>query len=135
MIEKPAKELSLLLQTKIILERPIVDMLARHDVDIIKQFNLISNKKNIFLLNIGPVIDDYNFCLNQDEAFKALAESVKSFADRIRFHLPYLPISRGVEHCSADISNDVVMRIIEYYEIRIDEILTRYDVLIEKIIK
>jgi hypothetical protein len=134
MIEKPAKELAQLLQTKIILEVPDMSMRIRHDGQITKQLNLVANNKNTFLLNIGPAIDDYNFCLTQDEAFKALAEQVKLFGDRIKFNLLVIPYTRGVEYCCSDVYEKVTIRTIEYYEIRIDEILTRYDILISKVI-
>jgi hypothetical protein len=134
MIEKPAKELAQLLQTKIILETPDMSMQIRHDGYVTKQLNLIANNKNIFLLNIGPAINDYNFSLTQDEAFKALAEQIKLFGDRIKFNLLVIPYTRGIEYCRSDVYEKVTVRTIEYYEIKIDEILTRYDVLISKVI-
>ena len=134
MIEKPAKELAQLLQTKIILETPDMSMQIRHDGYTTKQLNLISDNKNAFLLNVGPAIDDYNFSLTQDEAFKALAEQVKLFGNIIKFNLLVIPYTRGIEYCRSDVYEKVTVRTIEYYEMRIDEILTRYDILISKVI-
>jgi hypothetical protein len=39
---------------------------------------------------------------------------------------------KAVEYTRLDLFNNVIVRVVEYYEIRIDEMLTRYDILIEK---
>lgn len=137
MLKWPARELSILLQTKVMLEAPNIDNDIKHDGNKFKQFNIVSNSKNQFLLNIGPALDEYNFSLTQDEAFKALSEVIQNCGDRLKFNILRLPIPRnsGLEHCAVDLHENVIIRIIDYYEIRIDEILTRYDVLIEKVIK
>lgn len=138
LIQKPSKELAMLLQTKVMLERANTEIITRIDGNLIAQFNIISNSKNQFLLNYGPAIsgyDDWEFSLTQDQAFSALAEVIKAHGDRIKFNLLMLPPGKQVEHSLIDLNNDVLIRVIEYYEIRLDEILTRYDVIVEKVIK
>lgn len=131
---KPAKELAILLQTKVMLDRANTEYSVKQDGSVFKQLNIIANSKNIFAINFGPAAG-YDFTLTQDEAFKALAEAIKNHGDRLRFHLLALPVNAGLEHLSVDINSNVIMRVIEAYEIRIDEIVTRYDILIEKVIK
>lgn len=134
MLNKPAKELAILLQSRVMLEvansKEIAMINGNND-----QFNIVANQKNQFLLNRGPAmsIDHWDFSLTQDQAFKALADAIQSHGDRIKFHLLRLPVTKSIEHCMLDINGNVLIRAIEYYEIRIDEILTRYDVLVEKV--
>jgi hypothetical protein len=132
MILKPAKELAILLQTKVMIERANSEFITKHDGHLFKQFNIIANNKNMFALNCGPTAG-YEFTLTQDDAFKALAEVIKKHGDRIKFHLLALPVGKTVDHVTLDINDNVIIRAIDFYEIRIDEILTRYDVIIEKV--
>lgn len=135
MIEKPAKELAILLQTKIMLERVNTEPGMKSDGSNIKQFCLLANKQNEFAINYGAVVENLDFSLTQTEAFKNLTNAIQKHGDRIKFHALTMPARAGLEHCVMDLNSDVIMRIIEYYEIRTDEILTRYDILIEKIIR
>lgn len=135
MIEKPSKELSTLLQTRIMIERANSECVTKQDGVIFKQFYLLSDKSNAFTdfkSSYGDIIS-YDFKLTAKEAFHNLAEAIKAYAARIRFHMLELPIAGSVDHVIADISSNVIVRMIEYYEIRSDEILTRYDVLVEKV--
>ena len=130
-IIKPAKELALLLQTKVIIERANTEFVLKLN-GTNKQLYLVSNDKNMFKSGYGPLINDNDFNLTQKEAFDYLCDKIKKL-DRIRFHLLFLPITPSVDHVSVDINSNVIMRIIEYYDIMTDEILTRYDILIEKV--
>jgi len=92
-----------------------------------KQKYLISNSKDLFSSNI----DDLIFDISADAAFDLLAHEIKKYSRIIKFNLMIIP-KNGIEYCRLDFYKKVVIRSVEYYEIRIDEILTRYDVLIEK---
>lgn len=129
-VVKPAKKLSLLLQSRMILETASTTSGLKFNGADVKQFHLIADSHNMFLCGYGPAVDLDNFTLMEDQAFEKLAGELGQLK-KIKFHLPVLPVSRGVEHCSADLYRDVAIRVIEYYEIRIDEVLTRYDVLVQ----
>lgn len=135
LLSKPSKELAIRLQTKVMLERANTEYVVKHDGFLFKQFLIIANNKNQFVLNYGPGIENYEFNLTQDEAFEGLAKAVMSHGDRIRFNALAMPVRGGIDHYLMDLNSDVIVRVIEYYEIKIDEILTRYDVLVEKVIK
>lgn len=131
MIIKPAKELALLLQTKVIIERAYADYIYKINGEN-KQLYLVSDQDNKF--KTGPSISsDDNFSLTKEEAFDYLANEIKKL-DRVRFFLLALPLSGAVDHVTVDINSNVIMRIIEYYDIMTDKILIRYDVLVEKVI-
>ena len=134
-ISKPAKELAVLLQTKVMLERVDTEPGFKQNGDTIRQLNIVSNNKNQFVINYGVGADNYEFGLTQDQAFEALASAIQKHGDRIKFHALLMPARAGLEHCVMDLNSDVIMRAIEYYDVRIDEILIRYDVLVEKVIK
>lgn len=93
------------------------------------QFNIVSDESGKFLSGSGPGIDFDGFILTEDEAFGALAGQVRKLDDPI-FHLPMLPL-RGVDHVMVDIHQGVVIRVVDCYEPRIDQVLTRYDILVE----
>lgn len=101
----------------------------------ILQFHLIKNSNNKYLLNYGPAAEEnnLNFILTEVEAFKNLAAVVNNFENcKIQFHNLVLPIGPAYK-ASKDFNDKVFIRIIEYYNVYIDEILTRYDILIEKV--
>ena len=123
---KPAKLLNDHLYGLCVIDKPDLTSLHRLD-DNRKQKYLISNKDNLFSSNI----DDLIFNVSAEDAFKNLAQTVIIHHHFIKFNLMVVPI-KAVEYTRLDFFNNVIVRVIEYYEIRIDEMLTRYDILIEK---
>lgn len=93
-----------------------------------KQLYIKSNNKDLF----STTFDTYDFIISKETAFSGLATSIKKFGQSIRFNLMVLP-PKTVISASLNAVEKVVIRIIEYYDIQCDEILTRYDVLIEKV--
>lgn len=134
-LHRPAKELAVLLQNKVMLERAYTENLSKiNGSNTRKQLVIISNEKDMFAFSYGPAIGyDLEFTLTRNEAFNNLAEAIKSHGDRIQFLLLQVPINKSFDNVTVDVNNNVIIRIVEYYEVVLDEILTRYDVLIEKI--
>lgn len=130
-ILKPSRKLFEYLRPKAVIERASFDQFAKLGgvSGEAHQYHLLSNGENKFVLEYGPGVENLVFSLTENEAFEKLAAAIGDYK-KVRFHLLWLP-GRGVLHCSADVHDDVAMRVIEYYEMRIDEVLTRYDVLVE----
>jgi hypothetical protein len=136
---KPAEKLTNVLRTRVVLERASSEQLKLGGCAVMNgivaklhQFHLIGNSENKFVLEYGVAHYDFKFELSEDEAFDKLADKLGEFG-KVQFHLLWLPVSRGLEYCTAHIHDNVIMRVIEFYEIRSDEILTRYDILVSAI--
>ncbi len=95
-----------------------------------KQLYIKSNSKNLF----SNKFDDYNFIVSPEDAFHTLAEEIKNFSSdgNIKFNFLIVPF-KAVEFVNINIFNEIIIRCISYYDVHIDDILTRYDVLIEKV--
>ena len=109
------------------ISRPDYETISRMS-DFKKQFYIKSNSKDLF----STTFDTYDFTVSKEDAFKNLAISIKTFSQIIKFNLMVLP-PKTVLSASLNIIENIIIRIIEYYDIQCDEILTRYDVLIEKV--
>jgi hypothetical protein len=133
MIIKPAEKLSNILKTKVVLERASTTPLKLGTFDNLHQFHLVSNSENKFVVEYGVIHDNFEFTLSEDEAFAKLAGKLGELK-KIQFHLLWLPVAMGIDYCSAHIHGNVVMRVVEYYAVQTDEILTRYDVLVQAIV-
>jgi hypothetical protein len=132
MVIKPAKRLEEILVTKVVMDRANSKLLELGKIPNVTQLRLCENSEGKFQLEYGPSRENLEFVLSEQEAFDKLAEAISEFR-RVRFHALLMPVSRGIDHCSLDLHGNVLVRVIEYYEITIDESLTRYDVLVEKI--
>lgn len=128
MIIKPAKELLNKLINIHIADANVSD-LTRLDENK-KQFYILFNSKDLFSSNRENLIFD----ISPEVAFCYLASEIKNFSLAVKFNLMIIP-PKAVINSSLNIVDNVIVRSLEYYEIRIDEILTRYDILIEKVIK
>ena len=93
-----------------------------------KQLYIKSNSKDLF----STSFDSYDFIVSKEDAFAGLAKAIKDFGMHVKFNLMVLP-AKTVISASLNVVEKTVIRIIEYYDIASDEILTRYDVLIEKV--
>ncbi len=131
---KPAKVLSHHLKPKIVLEIASSAFLKLGETAGLHQHHLIENSDGLFVYEYGVAVERLEFKLTADEAFSKLA-NVVSDLNKVKFHLLWLPVSRGLDHCTADIHGNVIVRTIEYYEPRTDEMLTRYDILVEDLTK
>ena len=112
---------------EIVISRPDYENIYKMS-DHRKQFYIKSNNKDLF----STTFDTYDFTVSKEDAFKNLAASIKSFGQSLRFSLMILP-PKSVLSASLNVVENTVIRIIEYYDIYCDEILTRYDILIEKV--
>lgn len=93
-----------------------------------KQLWILSNYKNMFCSDKENLIFD----ISPEVGLGMLAAEIKKYSKNIKFNLLIIP-AKTVQYVRLDFFNNIIIRIIEYYEIRIDEILTRYDILIEKV--
>lgn len=97
------------------------------------QLHLIECKsKGKFLFEYGATTS-LDFILSKDEAFGNMSNALIILNCKLKFHRMTLP-NHSSYKVSEEIFEKVYVRLIEYYEIRLDEILTRYDILIEKIL-
>lgn len=127
MIINPAKLLHENLK-EIVISRPDYDVISRMS-EYKKQLYIKSNSKDMF----STTFEDYEFIVSKEDAFKGLATAIKDFNQSIKFNMMVLP-PKTVLSASLNVVEDTIIRIIEYYDIHVDEILTRYDVLVEKVI-
>lgn len=126
MIINPAKLLHENLK-EIIVNRPNYENIYRMG-DNRKQLYIKSNSKDLF----STTFEDYDFSLTKEAAFAGLASAIKMFSQSVKFNIMILP-PKTVISASLNVVEDTIIRIIEYYDIYCDEILTRYDILIEKV--
>lgn len=126
MIVNPAKLLHENLK-EIVINRPDYENIFRMGDDR-KQLYIKSNSKDLF----STTFDTYDFNISKEIAFAGLAATIKNFHQSVRFNLMVLP-PKAVISASINVVENTIIRIIEYYDVQCDEILTRYDVLVEKV--
>jgi hypothetical protein len=86
-----------------------------------------------FLFGYGAAINStLDFILTKEDAFSMLAHAIKIGKKKVKFHALVVPIGSGIV-ASAERNKNIFMRILKYYEVRIDQIITRYDIMIEKV--
>lgn len=129
---KPAKKLSEYLLKKVILEQASSNFVKLGQFIGLHQYHLLENQDGKFLYEYGVGVNNYDFTLTENDAFEKLSDVISELK-KAKFHLLWLPISRGLDHCTADIHGNVIIRTIEFYEAAIDEILKRYDVMVEAV--
>lgn len=127
---KPARKLFEYLRPKAVLKKAHLSHFSKLGDPVgSHRYHLVGNEQGKFVAEYGVALENMEFTLTENEAFEKLAAFIAAHK-KVRLHLLWLA-NRGVLNCAVDIYHDVVMRVIEYYEIRSDEVLTRYDVLVE----